>query len=449
MNTMRTKDMTGGNPLKLIIGFAMPLMLGNIFQQLYTVVDTAVVGKALGVDALAALGAVDWLNWMMLGIMQGVTQGFAILMARQFGARDYEQLRRSVGCSALLAAAGAVLLLALGQWLAEPMLLLLRTPEEILPMSLLYLRLMFGGIPIVMAYNLFSSILRAMGDGKTPLVAMIAAAFTNIGLDLLFVLVFDWGIAGAAVATLIAQVLSGLMCLGQIRKLEILRLTRADLGLRGRALRLLGLSAPMALQNAVIAIGGMIIQLVVNGFGVLFIAGFTASNKLYGVLEIAATSYGYALITYTGQNLGAGKLDRIRRGMRAAAAVAVATSLLIGGLMLLFGRGILGLFISGTPEEAAGAMEVAYEYLAVMSVCLPVLYLLHAYRSGIQGLGNTVLPMLSGMAEFVMRTGMVFILPGLIGSQGVFYAEVSSWLGAVFILIPAYYAVYRRRTSIL
>ena len=440
--------MTEDRPLKLIITFALPLMVGNIFQQLYTVVDTMVVGKALGVDALAALGATDWLYWMLLGMVQGIAQGFGIMMAREFGAKQYETLRNVVGSSTSISALCALVLFVIGQVVARPMLTLMNTPALILPNSLLYLRIMFAGIPVVMLYNLLACVLRALGDGKTPLNAMIVAALTNIGLDLLFVLVFHWGIVGAAAATLIAQLVSSLFCLNQIRKIPFMKLEkkhfRPETMLSGR---LIQLGIPMAFQNAIIAIGGMIIQTVVNGFGVAFIAGFTAANKLYGILEIAATSYGYAMITFVGQNLGAGKIDRIRKGMRCAAIVAVATSLVIASVMLVFGRGIIGSFISGTSEESAEAIRVGYVYLSIMSVCLPVLYILHVTRSAVQGLGNTVLPMVSGIAEFIMRTGGVLLLPALLGENGIFVAEVSAWIGADLILIPSYFITLRKSSQ--
>lgn len=441
----RVTSMTEGSPAALIVSFALPLMVGNVFQQLYTVVDTMVVGKALGVSALAALGAVEWLNWMMLGIIQGFTQGFAILMAQEFGARRIDRLRQVVGNSATLSALSALALLLVGQLIARPALLLLRTPDEIIGNSLLYLRIMFAGIPIVMAYNLMACVLRALGDGKTPLQAMVIACFINIGLDLVFVLVFHWGIAGAAIATLIAQLFSGLFCLLRIRRIEMLAMKRSHFQLQSAmALRLFRLGTPMAFQNAIIAIGGMVVQSVVNRFGVIFIAGFTATNKLYGILEIAATSYGYAMITYVGQNLGAGKLDRIRRGMRSANAVAVLTSIVIAAAMLLFGKWILGAFISGTPQETEQALNVAYFYLSVMSLFLPVLYILHVTRSAIQGMGNTVLPMVSGIAEFLMRTGTSLLLPLLIGETGIFFAEIMAWIGADVILITSYFVTIRK-----
>ena len=439
------KNMTEGKPVPLIFSFAIPLMIGNVFQQLYTVVDTMVVGKALGVSALAALGAADWMNWMMLGIIQGFTQGFGILLAQEFGAKRYDNLRRSVGNSAVLSLLSAIVLLGIGQLLARPVLELLNTPARILPDALLYLRIMYLGIPVVMAYNLLASILRSLGDGQTPLHAMIVAAATNIFLDLLFVLVLGFGIAGAAIATLIAQLISSLFCLYHIRKIDILTLQKADFRPSGRLpLRLLMLGFPMAFQNAIISVGGMIVQFVVNGFGVLFIAGFTATNKLYGVLEVAATSYGYAMVTYTGQNLGAKRTDRIRKGVKSAILIALVTSLFIALLMLFFGKEILSWFISGTPEEFEQTLQIAYYYLAVMSICLPILYILHITRSAIQGMGNTILPLVSGIAEFVMRAVTAVFLPMLIGEHGIFYAEIMAWTGAVVILIISYFIVIRK-----
>jgi len=307
------------------------------------------------------------------------------------------------------------------------------------------LRIMFLGIPIVMVYNLLATILRSLGDGQTPLHAMIVAALSNIVLDLLFVLVFHWGITGAAAATLISQGISSVYCLQKIRKIEFMTLKRSHFLLQSAmAGHLLSLGSPMAAQNAIIAVGGMIIQGVVNSYGVAFIGGFTAANKLYGVLEIAATSYGYAMITYVGQNLGAQKIHRIKAGMGWAITIALATSALIAVIMLTLGEYIVGAFISGTPQEVAAATQVGFTYLSIMSICLPVLYILHVTRSAVQGMGNTVFPMVSGIAEFVMRTGGVLILPAIIGENGIFFAEVLAWLGADLILVPSYFLMLNR-----
>lgn len=440
-----TKNLTEGNPWKLILCFSLPLMLGNIFQQLYTVVDTAVVGKGLGVEALAALGASDWLNWMMLGMLQGFTQGFGILMAQKFGSGEYKRLRQVVANSILLSVLIAVVMTSCGELFLEPILKLLNTPDDIRPITVSYLRIIFGGLPVVIAYNMAASILRSLGNGKTPLVAMIIASLTNIGLDILFVIGFEWGVEGAAAATVIAQCISALYCFWHIRKITVLHMSRADWKFEGVLCgNLMKLGVPMAFQNTIIAVGGMIVQSIVNGFGVTFIAGYTATNKLYGVLEVAATSYGFAMTTYSGQNLGAGKTDRISKGIRAGMVIAMITSAVIAACMILFGKAILSCFITVDGEQGAKALAVAYHFLALMSVWLPVLYVLHISRSCIQGLGNTILPMVSGIAEFIMRTGSAMLLPGIVGSVGVMYAEILAWIGADLILVPSYFVVMRK-----
>lgn len=437
--------LTAGSPWKLLLLFSLPLMAGNIFQQMYTVVDTAVVGKVLGVDALAALGSVDWLNWLTLGTIQGFTQGFSILLAQRFGAGDHPGLRRAMANAVFLSALCAMLVTAGAELLAEPVVVLLRTPAEIRHIAMAYLRLLFAGLPVVTAYNFAAASLRALGDGRTPLMAMIAASLTNIALDLWFVLGLQWGVRGAAAATIIAQCLAAACCIWRLCRIEALRLTGEDCRLSGGLCgRLLKLGLPMALQNTIIAIGGMMIQTIVNGFGVAFIAGFTATNKLYGVLEVAATSYGYAMTTYAGQNLGAGRLDRVSRGMRAGLVIALGTSAAIAAAMLACGRWILSWFISGGAAQSGEALAVAVRYLRLMSLCLPALYVLHVTRSCVQGLGNTLLPMVSGISEFIMRTGGALLLPAAIGESGVMWAEILAWFGADLILVPSYFYMMRR-----
>ena len=441
------RNMTSGPPGRLILTFALPLMLGNLFQQFYTIADAAIVGQVLGVEAIAAVGAGEWFIWMMLGMIQGFTQGFAIQMAHEFGAGNTGRLRNVIFNSAVLSAVCALILLVTGQLAAKAVLDLLYTPETILADSMTYLRTMFLGIPVMMAYNLFAAILRSLGDGRTPLYAMICACIINIGLDLLFVPVLQMGVSGAAVATVLAQLCSGLFCIVKIFQIELLKFQREDLRLSASLQpRLMKLGAPMAFQNAVISVGGMIVQSVINGFGVIFIAGFTATNKLYGMLEVAATSYGFAMTTYTGQNLGAGRMDRIRQGYRNALFIALITSLVIAAVMIFAGKWILLCFINGDPRTTADTLAVAYHYLFIMSVCLPVLYYLHVTRSCIQGLGNTILPMVSGVAEFCMRTTAALALPLLMGQNGIFYAEIAAWTGADIVLFFSFlYEMKRKR----
>lgn len=446
MSKENTIVMTKGNPYKLILQFAMPLMLGNIFQQMYTLVDTMVVGKGVGVDALAAVGSSDWLNWMSLGILAGLAQGFSIPMAQEFGAGHREKLRKTIGSAITLSALCAVVILIVFQLIAKPVLLLLQTPAEILPTAMVYIRIFFAGIPISLAYNVLAATLRAMGDGKTPLYAMIVASVTNIVLDILFVIVLPFGVAGAAWATLIAQVVASVYCYIVLSRMEGLNFKKEDFVLdKGQVGRLLKLSIPLAFQNAIIAVGGMIVQFVVNGFGVLFIAGYTATNKLYGLLEMAAVSFGYAISTYVGQNVGAGEYKRLTSGHVAAMVLSVATSMAISIAMLVFGKMFIGLFLSGTPEEIEVAGAVAWRYLLFMSLALSALYLLYAYRSALQGMGNTFIPMMSGILEFVLRTVMALGLTRLIGSDGIFWAEVSAWMGAAVLLGTSYYVVMARK----
>jgi len=444
---MSVRNMTEGRPVRLILSVALPLMLGNIFQQMYTVVDAQIVGSVVGVSALAAVGAADWFNWLFVGLLQGFSIGFAIPMAQAFGASDYSRLRKYTGNALVLSALIAVVFTVTALGLIHPVLNLLNTPETIRPTSVTYLTILFAGLPIVMGYNLLAGILRSLGDGKSPLYAMIVASLINIGLDVLFVAVFSWGVGGAALATIMAQGVSLLFCLYRLSKISFIRPTRQDLQPElPVCTHLIRLSLPVAFQNAVIGVGGMIVQSVANPLGVTFIAGYTATNKLYGLLEIAAVSYGYAISTYTGQNLGAKKFERIRTGVHTAVIMGVITSMVIAMFMFLFGRSIIGSFISGTPEEVEAALQIGWEFLRLMSISLPILYILYIYRSAQMGMGHTLMPLLSGMAEFVMRTGSALLLPAIIGYSGVFWAEVLAWLGADFFLIPGYYwALHKHR----
>ena len=432
----KTLNMTQGNPLKLLISFSLPLMFGNVFQQLYTVIDTAIVGKGVGMAALAALGGVDWLNWMMLGIAQGFTQGFSVRIAQKFGEEDVDGLRRFMGQSAILSAVLALLCVLLGQ-LALPLFLqFLRVPAELSHMANLYTRILFAGLPAVFFFNYCSAMLRAVGDGKTPLIAMAVASVVNIILDIVAVFVLDWGIAGAAIATLIAQCLSGIICVIKICRTPLLRFHKSDLSFNQDILsNLLKIGSPSAAKNMIIALGGMAVMAVVNAFGTAFIAGFTSTNKLYGLLEICALSYGYAVITYVGQNYGAMRFDRIKAGMKSATILAVVTAVIISALMFLFGRPITMLFISTeNPADALEAGNVAYHYLCVMASWLPVLYILYLLLSALQGLGDTVRPMISGIIELVCRVAIAIFVAYIGYGSGIFFAEIIAWTGAVVYL---------------
>lgn len=432
--------MTSGNPGKLIMFFALPLMLGSIFQQFYTLIDTMIVGRVVGVSALAALGAAEWLIWLVNSTVTGMTQGFAILISQQYGAENWQGLKKTVAHSYVMTGIVAALVVITSQLLMRPILFLLHTPENIVDTTVTYLRILFLGIPVTAAYNVLASILRAMGNSRAPLIAMIIGSITNIALDLLFVAGFGWGVAGAAAATVIAQVCAAPYCIFVLKKIKQIHVKlpdfKKDLNLDRQLLKL---GQPMAIQNIVIAVGGLAVQYVVNGYGFLFVAGFTATNKLYGLLELAAISYGFAITTYVGQNLGAGKIDRIKSGIRAGITMAVATSLVITVVMITAGRFILSQFVSGDPGQITQVLDIAYRYLFIMACLLWVLYLLYVYRSALQGLGNTVIPLISGVAELFMRITAALILPLFAGQSGIFFAEVCAWSGAAVILAFSYY----------
>ena len=424
------RNMTQGSPGKLIFTFAIPLMLGNMFQHFYTVTDTVIVSRGLGVDALAALGSVDWYVYLILGVVQAVTQGFAILIAQRFGAGNEKAMQRAYWQALVM----TVALLSV-----YPSLILLQVPHSIRPIARIYVLILFAGVPAQLLFNFTASMLRALGNSRTPLQAMIVSSLVNIGLDLLFVLTFRWGVAGAAVATVIAQLMAGAWCMKSMLSIPAFRISRKEsqvLGTEaGLRVQLLRLSSPLILQNFIISVGGMIVVHVVNGLGVNFIAGYTATNKLYGMLEGAGIAYGFAMITYIGQNYGAQKWDRIRRGYKAAMLIGFATSALIGAVMILFGHQIGAIFLPGDTLQAVEAKKTAYQYLVIMGSMLPILYVLHVTRSTLQGLGDTVTTMASGIAEFTMRAFMALVISRFLGGTSIMYGEVAAWIGADLVLI--------------
>ena len=437
----RNINMTEGKPLKLMLAFSVPLMFGNVFQQFYTVTDTAIIGQGVGIAALAALGAVDWLAWLPFCIPQGFTQGFSVKASQKFGEGDLPGLRKVVGqsfrISVILALVCTAVSLVLVPWFMD----VLNVRSELAPLASSYLYILFGGFAAAVFYNFAASMLRAVGDSKTPLMAMVISSVINISLDALTVFVFKWGIVGAAGATVFSQVIAGSICMVRMFRMPELKFSREDLRRDARlSVRLVRLGAPMCLMNVIICIGGLVLLSVVNRFSVGFIAGYTATNKLYGILEIACVSYSYAVTTFVGQNYGAGNKTRIRKGVVTALYLSVATALIIGFLLFVFGKQLTGIFIS---KEDMSLYEVAsgtaYQYLQYMAGMLPILYILYVYRSALQGMGDMVVPMISGIIEFCLRVGIALYV-GVHGPEsGVFLAEVSAWAGAAVFLCIMYY----------
>lgn len=445
MSLNRIKDMTKGEPARLLLLFALPLMLGNLGQQFYMIVDAIIVGRGVGVEALAAVGATDWTYWLVLWVLQALAQGFSIRISQYFGEGDSARLKKAFTMSVVLCFGTGLLMTAVGLGMVSPMLRILKTPETILGGASQYLYVLFSGTIIVMAYNMASSILRAFGDGKTPLIAMGIAACTNIVLDLLFVLVFRWGITGAAAATVLAQLVAFLYCLLVLRQIDLIKTVRKDWDWdKDVVKRLCEMGVPLALQHVLIAVGGMILQSAINSQGFVFVAGFTATNKIYGLLESSAISMGYAITTYMAQNYGAKLYQRIHKGMRAALVIGLTMSACISVVMIAGGKYILQLFVSSSDAYAGQVLDTAYHYLFIMSLLLAFLYLLYVCRSALQGLGDAMAPMLSGVMEFIMRVAAALVFTRIWGSSAIFFAEPFAWAGAAALLMAACWRTMKR-----
>ncbi|HAE15107.1 MAG TPA: MATE family efflux transporter, partial [Erysipelotrichaceae bacterium] len=364
-------------------------------------------------------------------------QGFSIETATAYGQENEKRLVSAIWRSVVLAAVISAVMTAVSLLLMKPALNLLNTPADIMDGALTYLGILYTGCVIITAYQLAAALLRSFGDSRTPLYAMTAASLINIGLDLLFVYRFHMGIGGAAWATVIAQGAAALICIAKLRNQISLPL-RMEFRME-TAVRLVRLGLPLAFQVVIIAAGGLALQNAVNQYGSVFVAGYTAANKMFGILESAGIAFGYGAASYTAQNLGAGKTERIPEGVRAGLLFSVLVSGFISVCMLVFGRSIMSLFVERSAQNYDMIIDTAYQYLSVMSYALLMLYMLHLYKSMLQGLGLTVQSMISGIVELAARIILVFTLPGLIGSVGIFIAEVGAWIGAALYLMLTYY----------
>lgn len=436
-----TKDMTTGSPARLLLAFSMPLMLGNLFQQLYTFADAVIVGQCVSANALAALGATEWLTFIMFGVISGITQGCSVVIAGFFGKKQISELKQAICSGVLISIVGAAGFTLIGQIALTPALRLLRTPPEVFDLTRAYLRILYAGVPVTFLYNIAAAVLRALGNSKKPLHAMIIASLGNIVLDLLFVAGMDMGIAGAAYGTVLAQLLAAGYCAAALAKVRFgeegaekqeVRQVWKDKKLINRQIlrEQIRMGIPMGVQNIITAAGGLVVQATVNGFGILFLTGYSAANKLYVLLEIAATSYGHGILTYTAQNKGIGSKQRIREGLRAALIIGILTALVMSGIMVFAGWPVLGLFIKETETGAGEMLRVGYHYLCVLAAGFPLLYCLYVVRACMQGMGDSVIPMLSSFMQVMMRVMCALFLTRLIGHTGVFWGEVAAWVGA-------------------
>ena len=439
-----TKDMTEGRPLGLILLFAVPLMLGSLFQQFYNMADTIIVGRFVGVEALAAVGSVGGLSYLVLGFVNGIACGFAIPLARCFGAKDEEGMRRftanSVWLSILFGAALTVVTVAL----TRPILVLTNTPADIIDLADAYIRTIFAGIPFTLLYNVTSAFMRALGDSRRPLYFLIVASAINVVLDIFFILAFDAGVFGAALATVISQAVAGVWSLAYMAKhFRVLAWSKEEGRLSpDHCAELCRMGLPMGLQCSITALGSIMLQTAVNGLGSAAVAAMTAGGKAGQILSVPLESIGTAMTTYVSQNLGAGSLPRVRQGVRTALGIGTVYSIASFVIFHFADRAVIGLFLNA--EDAAGPiMAQAREFLFWNSVFYIPLAVLIVYRYAIQGLGYSGLAMFAGVFEMFAR-GLVACLVPALGYWAGCIASPVAWIAACVFLLPAYRMVLRR-----
>lgn len=433
-----TKSMTTGNPTKLILLFALPLIAGNIFQQFYSMADTIIVGRTIGVNALAAVGCTGSFSFFILGFVMGFTSGLSIITAQKFGAEDEEGVKRSFAVSILLSLTLAVFMTVIALVIARPMLELLQTPEEIIDDAVSYIRIIFLGISGSVVFNLASNAMRALGDSKRPLYFLIFACCVNIVLDFVLILVFKMGVAGAGLATILAQLLSGICCFVFIKKkMPILWVEKRHFHVAWEDVRdHLGNALPMAFQMSIIAIGALVLQFALNGLGAVSVAAYTAAQKIDSIATMPVNSFGAAMSTYSAQNFGAKKFDRVRKGVFQCILLSVSVSILMGLVNIFAGSRLVSIFVGKGETEV---LSLAQTFLTINGLAYWSLALLFIYRFTLQGLGNAMIPTVAGIMELVMRVFCALILVKHLGFAGACMANPLAWIGACIPLTIAYY----------
>lgn len=443
----RGKDMTTGNPMKLILFFSIPLLIGNIFQQLYSMVDTIIVGRCIDTNALAAVGSTGPMSFLVIGSVSGLTSGFAVLVAQRFGAKDEEGMRHSIGIITILSILVTVLITLISVIMTKPLLYLINTPEDIFVGAYQYIVTIFWGIAATVLYNILACILRALGDSKTPLYFLMISSLLNIGLDLLFIMNFNMGVRGAALATVVSQGVSGVLCFFYIKKrYPILHLSKKDFLWDSKlAWKHLSIGLPMAFQFSITAIGVIVLQGALNLFGSQKIAAYTAASKVEQLLTQPAGTFGVTMANYAGQNLGAGRVDRIKKGVTQATILTLIFAAAGMLLMNLGGAPLTHLFITGEkPEDMKLILEASQQYLSISAAFFPFLFMIFIYRNVLQGVGRSFMPLMAGAFELITRSAAAFILPGLLGFAGVCLAGPLAWVSASVLLCISYFIIIRQ-----
>lgn len=432
-----TKDLTEGSPFKLICTFSIPILLGNLFQQFYNLVDTIIVGRTIGAEALGAVGSTGCMMFMVLGFTGGLCAGFTIPIAQRFGDKDYKGMKVLTGNTVHLSILFSIVLTALTVSLCSTILKAMQTPIEIIGRSNTYLRIVFWGIPFFILYDITSGIMRALGDSKTPFLFLVIGSVLNIFLDLLFIVVFKMDVAGAALATIVSQALSGFASLiYMIKKFKILKLSKDDLKVDLKSWKeLCGAGLPMGLQYSITAIGSVILQSAINSLGYITVTAVTAAMKIHMFACTVYDALGTTMATYVGQNRGAWKLDRIKKGVHVAMFISIGCCVVFFLVMFFFGKQLTSIFLKNPSDDI---LTTARTYLIGNSAFYIALAAVDIYRFAIQGMGFSKFAMFSGLFEMVARSVMgIFIVP-LLGFWGVALASPCAWVLADLFLIPAF-----------
>lgn len=439
MKKTTTTDMTTGSPARHILTFALPLLIGNLFQQFYNMVDSVVVGNFVGKNALAAVGTCGSMNFLFFSLSSGLAIGIGIIVSQYYGAKDEQQVRNTIANSIYVLVTAALAVSILGILLSPALLRLLQTPEHILPDAVTYLRTTCAGIIAIALYNGVSAILRALGDSRTPLYFLILSSIVNVALDLTFVTVLDMGVFGVALATIISQAVSAVTCmLYAYHKVPYFRLTKAEMKPHKTIiLRSFKLGVPMALQSSMIAISCMVLQGVVNSFGDTVMAAFTITSRVEQIIQQPFSSLGTALTTYAGQNIGAGKPERVKKGFRQATLMTLVVCLLLAPVFYLFGPYIVRIFV-----KEQEVIEIGAQALKITSLCYFGLGMIYVPRALLNGCGDTTFSMINGITEVACRIGysQLFLRIPALGYWSIWITTGLTWITTALVCLARYFS---------
>ncbi len=435
-------DMTVGSPGRHIIMFTIPLLIGNIFQQFYNMADTLIVGRFLGVDALAAVGSSGSIVFFITGFATGLTSGFSIILSQHYGAGDYEAVKKDFS-AAIVMSMGITVVLTIGSLLlSRTFLQMMNTPENIIDEAYEYITIIYAGLFSTILFNLFSNVMRAIGDSKMPLIFLIIACIVNIILDVVFIASFGMGVAGAAYATVIAQVISVICCIWHItKKMELLHLKKSSFQwVKEHVKKQIVMGLSMGFQSSIISIGGIFVQSALNRLGSVYVASYTAAQKIESIAHMPMLSFGLTMGTYVGQNYGARNLSRIKKGVFQCLIMSVTFSIVMGIINMLFGYQMAGIFV---PGESA-VMANAHTYLSISGCLYFVLAILYVIRYSLQGFGKSAVPTFAGIMELIMRAMAAVILSDFMGFKGICWANPLAWIGSCVPLCIAYVCYIRK-----